>query len=45
VIDFELNASGALPSDNEVLGVADVFTIDGVDLIFGFDTNADGVID
>lgn len=45
VIDFELNASGALPSDNEVLGVADVFTIDDVDLIFGFDTNADGVID
>lgn len=44
LITFESNAAGNTPIDNEVIKLSDVFTIDGVDIRFGFDSNSNGII-
>ena len=45
LITFESNAAGNIPIDNEILKLSDVFTIDEVDIRFGFDTNNNGRLD
>ncbi len=45
IIDFETTASGAVPTDNQVIGLNDNFSADGVLVSFGFDTTGNGVID
>jgi hypothetical protein len=44
LITFESNAAGNTPVDNEVIQLSDVFTIDGVDVRFGFDSNNNGIV-
>ena len=45
VIDFETLPDGSPPSDNLQLGLNNFYTVDGVNVTFGFDTNNDGVVD
>ncbi|MEM7755911.1 MAG: hypothetical protein AAF297_09780 [Planctomycetota bacterium] len=45
VIDFELMPDGFLPVDDTALALDAAYTVDGVDVTFGFDTDDDGVTD
>lgn len=45
VIDFETNALGQTPTDNEVMPLNQSFQVDGVSISFGFDTDFDGIVD
>lgn len=45
LIDFETNALGLTPTDNQIVALSDVFEIDGVNVMFGFDTDNDGLFD
>ena len=45
IIDFETTATGAVPIDNQVIGLNDDFSADGVLVSFGFDTTGNGVTD
>jgi len=45
VIDFETNALGQTPTDNEIMPLNQSFQVDGVSVSFGFDTDFDGVVD
>ena len=45
LIDFETNASGTLPYDNEPIAISDVFTINNINIQFGFDSNLNGSVD
>jgi hypothetical protein len=45
IIDFETTATGAVPTDNQVIGLNDDFSADGVLVSFGFDTTGNGVTD
>jgi hypothetical protein len=45
VIDFETTAIGGIPNDNQVIGLNDNFSADGVLVSFGFDTTGNGITD
>ena len=45
IIDFETLPSGASSIDNTLLGLNDAYSISGVDVTFGFDTDGDGITD
>ena len=45
LIDFETNAAGNTPIDNELVGLTDVFNVGSVAISFGFDSNGDGTLD
>jgi len=45
LIDFETTASGGLPTDNSTIEFSDAFMADAVTVRFGFDSNADGILD
>jgi hypothetical protein len=45
LIDFESLPSGANAYDNYVIGLNEVYTINGVDITFGFDSDLDGEVD
>ena len=44
LIDFETNANGYIPADNEVIALTDIFSIDNINIRFGFDSNMNGII-
>lgn len=45
LIDFETTASGNTPTDNSPIAFTDIFMADEVSVRFGFDLNADGILD
>lgn len=45
LIDFETNASGSVPYDNEPIAITDVFKVDNINVQFGFDSNLNGSVD
>jgi hypothetical protein len=45
VIDFETTPSGATPLEDQILSWSTPYTVGGVQLQFGFDTNLDTVLD
>lgn len=45
LIDFESLPSGGNAYDNYVIGLNEVYTINGVDITFGFDSDLDGDVD
>ena len=44
LITFETNALGLTPEDNEIIPITSMFSIDGVNIRFCFDSNNNGVI-
>jgi hypothetical protein len=45
LIDFETNASGLTPYDNEAIAITDIFKIDNINIQFGFDSDLNGSVD
>ncbi len=45
LIDFETTPGGGTPTDDGVLPFATPYTLGGVQIAFGFDSNTDGVVD